>query len=275
MDIDLLKTFLEVRRLRNFRLAAENLHVTQAAVSQRIKQLESILDTPLFHREKNNILLTQTGEQLVPYAESILAAWKQAKQEISIAPQADISLSIAAKAGIWELYANHYLQEIHQTHPELIFRTDILNNDIALKRLLNQTLDLAFLYSCPELDELECEAVSSFELVLQSPDLTTLEQALESPYVYVDWGKDMEIMHIHRLGFKQQPRLYTGQHIIARQFLEHSGGSAFLPLTEQRKASRLKVIEDAPRLQRQVYAVWHKKNPHQQTLRDIATSLSQ
>ena len=62
MDIDLLRTFLEVRRLGNFRSAAENLHVTQAAVSQRIKHLESILDAPLFVREKSNIYATHAGE---------------------------------------------------------------------------------------------------------------------------------------------------------------------------------------------------------------------
>ena len=42
MDIDLLKTFVEVNRMRHFARAAENLFVTSAAVSARVKQLESL-----------------------------------------------------------------------------------------------------------------------------------------------------------------------------------------------------------------------------------------
>ncbi len=43
MDIQLLKTFLEVKATRHFGRAAENLYLTQAAVSARIKQLETVL----------------------------------------------------------------------------------------------------------------------------------------------------------------------------------------------------------------------------------------
>ena len=151
---------MEVRRLRSFRIAADNLHVTQAAVSQRIKQLESKLNAPLFNREKNNIYLTSAGEQLVPYAESIMAAWQHAKQEISLHPVAEISLSIAARASIWDLYASRYLHSLTNDFPDLVLRTDILNDDVLVKRLLNQSLDIAFLYHLPSLQELEGKCLS-------------------------------------------------------------------------------------------------------------------
>ena len=44
MDIDLLKTFLEVNKTRHFGRAADNLYLTPAAVSARVRQLEQILD---------------------------------------------------------------------------------------------------------------------------------------------------------------------------------------------------------------------------------------
>ena len=46
MDIALLKTFLEVAKTRHFGRAAENLYITQAAVSARIKQMEEDLGVP-------------------------------------------------------------------------------------------------------------------------------------------------------------------------------------------------------------------------------------
>ena len=56
MNTDLLRTFLEVAKTRHFGLAAENLYLTQSAVSSRIKQLETTLGVQLFTRQRNNIL---------------------------------------------------------------------------------------------------------------------------------------------------------------------------------------------------------------------------
>ncbi|MDQ4425686.1 LysR family transcriptional regulator, partial [Thalassolituus sp.] len=52
MDTDLLKTFMEVSRTRHFGRAAENLYLTQSAVSFRIRQLEGLLGVELFSRQR-------------------------------------------------------------------------------------------------------------------------------------------------------------------------------------------------------------------------------
>ena len=65
MDIELLKTFLEVKNTRHFGKAADNLYLTQAAVSARVKQLEDYFGIKLFIRSRNNIQLTAEGERLV------------------------------------------------------------------------------------------------------------------------------------------------------------------------------------------------------------------
>ena len=66
MDIDLLKTFVEVVRTRHFGKAAENLYLTQSAVSARIKQLEEYFNSALFVRNRNSLQLTAAGEKLLP-----------------------------------------------------------------------------------------------------------------------------------------------------------------------------------------------------------------
>ena len=70
MDTELLKTFMEVSRTRHFGRAAENLYLTQSAVSFRVRQLEGLLGVELFSRQRNNIRLTPAGEKLLPLAES-------------------------------------------------------------------------------------------------------------------------------------------------------------------------------------------------------------
>lgn len=84
MDVKVFRTFLELAKVRHFGRAAENLYITQAAVSARIKQLESYFDTQLFIRDRNNIKLTSAGERLIGYAEVMVTTLQQAKLELSL-----------------------------------------------------------------------------------------------------------------------------------------------------------------------------------------------
>ena len=68
MDFELLRTFLEVARLRHFGQAAEALNLTQAAVSARIKLLETNLGVRLFDRIRRDIQLTPEGHGHPLYA---------------------------------------------------------------------------------------------------------------------------------------------------------------------------------------------------------------
>src|SRR5215210_8890997 len=68
-----LETLLWVARLGGFGAAARHLHVTQPAITRRIRELEEELGTPLFHREKRQIVLTPSGRQCVQIAERIVA----------------------------------------------------------------------------------------------------------------------------------------------------------------------------------------------------------
>src|SRR3546814_3799330 len=65
-----LRTFEVAARHLSFTRAAAELHVTQGAVSQQIKQLEASLGFPLFHRSPRGLSLTDKGEELAATAES-------------------------------------------------------------------------------------------------------------------------------------------------------------------------------------------------------------
>ena len=65
MDIDLARTFLEIARLGSLAAAAETLHVTQTAVSARVRSLEDLLGRQLFLRNKAGASLTSAGEHFM------------------------------------------------------------------------------------------------------------------------------------------------------------------------------------------------------------------
>lgn len=72
MDTQALKAFLAVAEQRSFSLAAEQLHLTQSAVSKRIQLLEQQLGNALFDRHNRTISLTEAGHALQPKARQIL-----------------------------------------------------------------------------------------------------------------------------------------------------------------------------------------------------------
>jgi len=78
-----LKVFRAVARHRNFRMAAEELLLTQPAVTQQIKALESELDTALFDRAGGKIALTAAGAVLRPFAEQLAALANEARESVS------------------------------------------------------------------------------------------------------------------------------------------------------------------------------------------------
>lgn len=73
MEIRNLNTFLQVAVMRSFTKAGEVLGYSQSNVSAQVKQLEDELGVPLFNRVGRSITLTQYGEDLVGYAQSIVS----------------------------------------------------------------------------------------------------------------------------------------------------------------------------------------------------------
>lgn len=83
MELRLLRTFKAVAEAGSFTQAASRIHLTQAAVSVHIRQLEEEIGSPLFLRVNKKLFLTETGRALLSHADTILRAHDQAKAEIA------------------------------------------------------------------------------------------------------------------------------------------------------------------------------------------------
>jgi len=83
MELHQLRGFLTVARRGSFTRAAENLYLTQPALSLQIKALEESLGESVFERKGRTLLLTPTGRLLLERAEQILGLIEQTNEEIS------------------------------------------------------------------------------------------------------------------------------------------------------------------------------------------------
>src|SRR5690554_6535380 len=84
MDINLARTFLEIVMSGSFLRAAERLHVTQTAVSARVRALEDHLGRKLFVRNRSGASLTAAGVQFLRHAQTLVQVWERARHDVAI-----------------------------------------------------------------------------------------------------------------------------------------------------------------------------------------------
>jgi DNA-binding transcriptional LysR family regulator len=84
VNIRFLETFVWLAKLQNFRLTAEKLHTTQAAVSSRIASLEESFNARLFDRNSRSATLTPVGRKMLAYAERIVWLGEEMRREVDV-----------------------------------------------------------------------------------------------------------------------------------------------------------------------------------------------
>src|SRR3989304_6207047 len=149
MDIDLLRTFLEVYRTRHFGRTAENLYLTQSAVSARIRLLEETLGGPLFTRTRNDIPLPPARTRLLKYAESILNAWNRARQDTALGEEDKISLAIGASYSLWDTLLQDWTHVLYRELPGVALQAEAPGPEGGIRPLHHRPLDMRFLFEPP------------------------------------------------------------------------------------------------------------------------------
>jgi len=254
VDIELLRTFLEVARTRHFARAAERLFVTQAAVSARIAHLEEVVGTRVFNRQRNNIQLTAAGHRLLPHAEAIISAWNRARLEAG-GEASGALLAIGCLPSISEIFLDDLLLRL-RGHANRTLQVEVLNTGALVPRVREQSLNLALLYEPPRAGDLQAEAVASIELVLVSttPGLSVDDRLPD--YVYVDWGTSFAIAQESGFAMPPRPVLRLDTPGPAHRFLLGAGGTAYLArrmITGDLATGRLHPVRGAPELERPIY----------------------
>ncbi len=271
MDIALLRTFLEVAKVRHFGKAAETLCVTQSAVSARIKQLESTLGVELFIRKRGDIQLTVAGNRLQRHAETIVKGWARARQDIAMESSLSDSIAIGCMNDLWAILVKAVCLELSRKTPEMMIQVEILTRDTLIQRLTAGLLDLVFMFEPPQMSELLIRKVMDVPLLMVSshPGLSANE-AVQADYTMVDWGNSFATQHAEHFPDVTMPRLRCGSGDLAYDLIREQGGTAYLAeqmVTQALQQGTLFQVEDAPVLERQIYLVIRPESEQRQPIK--------
>lgn len=156
-----LEVFDSVARHTSHSRAAEQLHLTQPAVSMQIKQLEEAIGLPLFRATGKKIYLTEAGTEFLHYCRSILNQLKEAENvltEMKGVGRGKLAISVASTASY---FATQLLAEFCKRYPKVSVSLNVTNRETLLKQLAENEMDMVIMGQPPE--GLDLEAASFME----------------------------------------------------------------------------------------------------------------
>ncbi|MDB5936164.1 MAG: transcription regulator protein, partial [Massilia sp.] len=119
MNIRFLETFVWLARLRNFRMTAEKLHTTQAAVSSRIAALEQEFGVRLFERGAGDVTLTLDGSKGLVYAERLVRDMQEMRDSMADRKLLTGTIRIGVIESVIHSWFPQFVAAVHQTFPRL------------------------------------------------------------------------------------------------------------------------------------------------------------
>jgi LysR family transcriptional regulator, glycine cleavage system transcriptional activator len=140
LSLDLLRGFRSAARHLSFTRAAQELFVTQSAISREIAKLEEQLRQPLFRRVNRTLQLTQAGQELYRAVDEALALIDSATQRLV---GSSSTLAVTIPVPLASLWLGPRLQSFTQAHPEVDMRVSASNDTLDLPR---EQIDIAIRY---------------------------------------------------------------------------------------------------------------------------------
>lgn len=198
MEQRLLKTFKAVAEEGSFTNAAARIHLTQAAVSVQIKQLEEEIGSPLFLRVNKKLYLTDAGRLLLSHTANILQAYDEATAALAAiteAEQARLHIGVASTA-VTAHPLPEILSEISGNFTDLDLSVLGGTSEWIIQQILDSKIDVGLVSLPVENSDITTETLKSDKLVaVMSPErrlsqarVISAEQLAEEPVILGEKG---------------------------------------------------------------------------------------
>ena len=146
INFELYKVFYEVANSKSISKGAQNLMITQPAVTQSIQTLENELGGKLFIRTPKGVILTNEGKELYSYIKDGMTYFINGTNKFMSLKTLDYgSLNIGATTTISENYLIPYLKKFHDLYPNITINITNDLTDNLIKDLRNGNLDIVIM----------------------------------------------------------------------------------------------------------------------------------
>ena len=221
--LDLYRVFLEVAKQGNISAAAQNLFISQSAVSQSVKQLEEQLQVRLFSRSTRGVSLTSEGKLLLEYVSHALGLLQSGEEKIAASRQLLTGeLIIGASDTVTKTYLLSRLEAFHKDYPDIRIR--ILNGttSMVLDYLHAGQVDIAFASEAPDETVYSVRhCVDTHTIFVAAPDylefdkVYTMEEIAALPLILLE-RKASSRVYVERYfqdhGVQIHPEIELGSH---------------------------------------------------------------
>lgn len=156
LEMSQLQTLLAVTRAGSFSKAAENLRVTQSAISQSVKNLENKVDVKIFNRNGKKISLTQEGEKLFDLAKEVVLRIEDTLDEIHVDKnEMSGNIRIGTLNGVGKTWLGSQMLDFSQDYPDVSVSVVMDKHDVMVKQFERNLLDFLLLpeYAIPNVGE--------------------------------------------------------------------------------------------------------------------------
>jgi len=240
-----LKVFHTVAKRLNFTKAADELCITQPAVSKHIQEIENHYQIKLFDRNGTKIKLTEAGEILLQYTTQIFTLYSNLEFELnSLNQRHNGKLRIGASTTIAQYVLPPLLAAFHKRFPEITVTLMINNTEQIEQALQNKDIDFGIiegqskntLFKYTEFIKDEIVLVANINHPLVKKEMIKLEDLLHTPLLLREPGSGTLEVIAHALkplGIKVsqlQTEMQLGSTESIKSYLLHSNCMAFLSI---------------------------------------------
>lgn len=164
MTIRHMRIYIQVYQMQNITKAAQNLHMTQPAVTRAIQELENYYGVCLFERINRRLSVTEVGKRLYSQALHIVDAFDRMEKSMQDWDTFGI-LRVGASITLGNALLPWLARQFRASHPEIELRSMIANGSVLQEALMNNRLDLALLEGEVSEPELHVQMFSKSRLL--------------------------------------------------------------------------------------------------------------
>ncbi len=270
VELDQLRYFLQVAVRGNFTRAAEDLVISQPALSRSIQKLEEELGQPVFERKTRSVSLTDAGLLLQARAQQVLALLEDTKAEITDDGESG-RVRVAAIPTIAPYFLPEILRQFSTAYPKATLIVQENTTDVLIKSCTQGEIDLAIVALPVPAKYLEVEELFTEELLLVLPlnhplsDKSKIRMSDVEPFPFVLLDEahclsDNIVSFCRQRSFQPVAVERTSQLSMVQELVSLSHGVSMIPaMARRRDESGRRVYRSLsnPKPTRTIAVVWN------------------